>query len=42
MSMCSNHILEAFTNITLVDDTGEFIASASVHQDFEILLGVCL
>jgi len=27
-NVCSNHIIEAFTNITLVDDTGGFIASA--------------
>ena len=28
-NICSNHVIEAFTNITLVDDTGGFIASAS-------------
>jgi len=28
-NVCSNHVIEAFTNITLVDDTGGFIASAS-------------
>jgi hypothetical protein len=28
-NVCSTHVIEAFTNITLVDDTGEFIASAS-------------
>ena len=28
-NICSNHVIEAFTNISLVDDTGGFIASAS-------------
>ena len=28
-NICSNHVIEAFTNIALVDDTGGFIASAS-------------
>jgi len=28
-NVCSNHIIKAFTNITLVDDTGGFITSTS-------------
>ena len=28
-NICSNHVIEAFTKITLVDDTGGFIASTS-------------
>ena len=28
-NICSNHVIEAFTNISLVDDTGGFITSAS-------------
>jgi hypothetical protein len=28
-NICSNHVIEAFTDITLVDDTGGFTASAS-------------
>ena len=28
-NICSNHVIEASTNISLVDDTGGFIASAS-------------
>ncbi|EDQ98471.1 uncharacterized protein LACBIDRAFT_335933 [Laccaria bicolor S238N-H82] len=28
-NICSTHVIEAFTNIALVDDTGGFIASAS-------------
>jgi hypothetical protein len=40
-NVCSNHVIEAFTNIALVDDTGEFIASAAGppsdpdHQSYE-------